>query len=116
MNDYDIPLTRQELRALRRCQTEPIPLAGNERLVRHKLACEIIEPVQGYFGNRTGKLEISDNGRDYLIAYAARQKELREARRHDWLIALLSTFGGAVLSKPLWDAFEWIFNRLGQLF
>lgn len=115
MNNYDIPLTRQELRALRRCQTEPIPLAGNERLVRHKLACEIIEPVQGYFGNRTGKLEITDLGRDYLISYASRKKDLRESRRHDWLTTLLSTFGGALLSKPVWDALEWILDWLGEL-
>lgn len=115
MNDYDIPLTRQELRALRRCQTEPIPLAGNECLVRHKLACEIIEPVQGYFGNRTGKLEITDFGIDYLRHLDRQAADLRQARRHDWLIALLSTFGGALLSKPVWAVLSTVVDWLKPL-
>lgn len=114
MNDYDISLTRQELRALRRCKTVPIPLAGNERLVRHKLAHEIIEPVPGYFGTRTGKIEISDLGIDYLVRIDNQAADLREDRRHDWYIALLSTFGGALLSKPLWNAIERLFDWIGH--
>lgn len=116
MHDYDIPLTRQEICALRRCRTEPIPLAGNERLVRHGLAHEIIEPVPGYFGNRTGKLAITDMGIDYLIHLDKQESELRQERRHDWLIALLSTFGGALLSKPVWNALERILDWLGELY
>lgn len=111
----EVELTRDELRALRKCATEPIPLAKNERLVRHHLAYEIIEPVPGRFGNRTGLLSITDEGRDYLISYDARQTEIRKERRHDWLTTLLSTFGGALLSKPVWAVLGAIWDWITSL-
>lgn len=112
MDFTQIVLTRSELKALRKCRTKKIPLSGNERLVRLRLAEEIIDPVPGLFGSRTGEIRITDPGRDFLLYIDGKQADERADRRHDWLIALLSTFGGALLSQPLWDLITFVLRAL----
>lgn len=46
-----------------------------------------------------------------MLNEAKDKQRVKEQRIHDWKIAVFTTFGGALLSKPLWDfAIPWIIN------
>lgn len=59
--------------------------------------------------SRSGKYaSITEKGRQVLLHYENAADERREERLHNWLIAIFSTIGGALLSKPIWTVLEWI--------
>lgn len=116
MNFEQITLTKEERKSLRRLAKGPIAASGNERLVRHQLAYPIRTYIPGRLGDLTGEIEITDIGMDYLLYMQQQDEEARVQRRHSWLTTLLSTFGGALLSKPVWAAITAAWEWLASLF
>lgn len=61
-----------------------------------------------YVSRTKENLRITEAGRQVLLREAYDKQQTRKEHRHNWLIAVFSTVGGAVLSKPLWEAIEWL--------
>lgn len=55
-------------------------------------------------GHKTG--EITEKGFQVLLHRQHADDDRKQEHRHNWFIAIFSTLGGAILSRPLWDGIE----------
>lgn len=110
MKDFSqIRLSKAELKLLRsvKSSSAPFPDEHYERLMQH----DFIEPSEFPSEGRI-KMIATDRGIDYLAFADSLEASERKNRRHEWLIAIFSTFGGAFLSAPLWDLVHWLWQFL----
>lgn len=50
---------------------------------------------------------IVPKGTQVLLRYENEKRARSQEHRHNWRIAIFSTLGGAILSKPIWDIIDW---------
>lgn len=86
MDFEQIVLSKRDLRALRRSCREPIRISDHPDLMSKHFVSEVVEPVPGLYGNRTGLANCSKLGQDYLAYIRRRTREYRQTRR----LAILS--------------------------
>jgi len=112
MDFENIFLEKKELKRLRKLAKsnqwiKSVPTDSqliNKRLVEHSLFWDTDGNIQGWHS------KIIDKGKDYLKYYDRHRNERRSDRLHDWLIAIASMIGGALLSEPLWNWIRLLFG------
>lgn len=109
----DIFLTQKAYKLLRRIEKGEVvnwdDIDGTEE--GNCLSCfELV-----YVSRTKGNLQITETGRQVLLREAYNKQQTRKEHRHNWLIAIFSTIGGALLSKPIWAGIEWLINWLSQI-
>ncbi len=57
----------------------------------------------------------SDFGKDYLAYFKDQQQKIKDKNAHDWKIAIFSSVGAALLSRPLWAGIDWIVSMIRRL-
>lgn len=102
----DIQLSKGMLKLLKRIDREG---SINLEDVKENEELNSLHHYSLIYTSRTGKYaDITEKGRQVLLHYENAARARRSERRHNWLIAIFSTVGGALLSKPIWTVLEWI--------
>lgn len=113
----DISLTPDELKALKKLSKRSIRISPNDikKYSRLKRFAFISMELRNSGAGEIVLIRLEDRGRDYLLYTKGGEAKEKRGYSHDWKIAVFSTFAGAVLSKPLWAAFDWIIQKVSQL-
>lgn len=107
--DFDkIALSKDEQDALNELSTSNLLFDGEgkealNRLVHYGLADKVGASLNQKL---CFIVKINDTGKDYLAYSKMATEESRKNRLHDWHIAIFSTLGGALLSKPIWEGID----------
>lgn len=64
-------------------------------------------------GSNIGNL--TEKGLQVLLCHQHAEEDRKQEHRHNWLIAVFSTLGGALLSKPLWDGIDLIIEWIQEI-
>lgn len=64
-------------------------------------------------GSKDGSL--TEKGLQVLLSHQHAEEDRKEEHRHNWLIAVFSTLGGAILSKPMWDGIDWLIEWIQEI-
>ena len=103
MDFEKIALSNRDYRRLKKSSAKPIAITKDDMLITLDLIEECRTHVPGYAGSPTGMGRITTTGKLYLAYASSREHIRRKEHTHDWLIAIFSTIGGALLSEPLWN-------------
>lgn len=63
--------------------------------------------------SKTGNL--TEKGMQVLLCHKQAGEDRKQEHRHNWFVAIFSTFGGAILSKPLWDGIERLIELIQEI-
>lgn len=109
----DIQLNKKALRLLRQ-------IANNR-----KLDWTIIENSAEYktlayyslvsHSSHTQIGTVTEKGMQVLLHHQCAADDRRQEHWHNWIIAIFSTFGGALLSKPVWDGIGWFIEWIKEI-
>lgn len=117
MNFDKIALTKNEFSLLQDVRDHRATYvdSGMERLIH----LGFVEPdfliqTTNCTENLNSEISITELGLMYLAYIENSQTAKKQDRRHDWRIAIFSTLGGAILSKPLWDILDSLIDALSE--
>lgn len=109
----DIRLSRKALRLLNRIANgKELDWTSVEKTVEYK-TLTYYSLVGHSLGNQTGT--VTEKGMQVLLCHRYAEEDRRQEHWHNWLIAIFSTFGGALLSKPVWVGIEWLIGWLKEI-
>lgn len=90
---------------------------GIDNLIKLGLVTTDFVIQSSYEPNNTNQtISLTDNGITYLVYVENTNADRRREYRHDWMLAIFSVIGGALLSDPLWSFINWFANCLSKLF
>ena len=107
LQSSDIHLTHRERKILSRAQWEQVPIERAPRLLRLKLTQDVTTHIPGHMPQPTGRMTISDAGRDYLIRY-------RQTRRDLWLKNIWIPILVTIVTNLAIRGIEWLLPRIQQ--
>ena len=107
MDLAEIELTRCERRVLVRASRGEVPVDTAPRLKRLKLTTVVTTHESGYMPQPTGRMTISDLGRDYLVCH-------RQTRRDLWLKSVWLPILVTVVTNLTIHGIGWLLPRIQQ--
>lgn len=109
----DIHLSKRALRLLKRISKgKYVDWTSVERSAEYKTLVYFVL-VDHQRGTKIGS--ITEKGLQVLLSHQHADDDRKQEHRHNWLIAVFSTLGGALLSKPLWDGIEWLTELIQEI-